>query len=124
MLTPIHVLVTVALKRNVLRLVEHPQCPMQIRMAVFEMLAFFFPKVNIFRNIKDTVGQNFADDVTSKEQSKTPNTDDVKAAISIKESCTAQQACYNETIELPKPLEEAVIGTEKVTQSASHRIHE
>ena len=55
MLTPIHVLLTVHVCESALdQLEDRRGCPEPLRMAMFELMAFFFPKVNVFRNIKES----------------------------------------------------------------------
>lgn len=119
MLTPIHVLLTVHLRKSALVLVESPECPEQIRVATFKLMAFFFPKVDVFRNVDDEDANESQNPRETPNRSQSPsavsesdnNPSDENASSAVKDvsdSCTEIVASAASAPVLPEELQAAV----------------
>eukprot|EP00750_Incisomonas_marina_P001098 INCI1091.1.p1 GENE.INCI1091.1~~INCI1091.1.p1 ORF type:complete len:1620 (-),score=321.94 INCI1091.1:451-4932(-) len=128
MLTPVHVLLTVHIRKTAMQQLEWQNCPDRIRLAIFELMAFFFPKVNVFRNVKDSAEQTKIEErsasssasptsLSSKKNSSMASggpeehevdSEKAKAAAAISDSCTELIVRDGLGVHLPDELETAV----------------
>ena len=134
MLTPVHVLLTVHIRKTAMQQLEWQNCPDRIRLAIFELMAFFFPKVNVFRNVKDSAEQTKIEErsasssasptsLSSKKNSSMASggpeehevdSEKAKAAAAISDSCTELIVRDGLGVHLPDELETAVARGLKV----------
>lgn len=101
MLTPIHVLLTIYVNQPAMALLDEPGCNPRVKFAMFELMSFFFPKVDVFRHIKDDQGggaQNptNAGGIASSSSSGGSSGDDNRGNVSARNAPTVDVANFND----------------------------
>lgn len=116
MLTPIHTLLAVYIRKRTLQLAEQSTCPERIRHALFETMAFFFPKVHVFKSVSNNESESSMTDNSATADAAPVPSKDIDA---ISDSCTEVAANSVQNISIPDDLEVAISDGLRVCQELS-----